>query len=168
MNKELKTGVPRQMRIGFDGCIYLRYKFLRLFHNKYVAQYGKWKNVTEIYMKPNKEANNIVKLLLEGIKFSTTIKEKYWKMKMKDLKKHGFFWEFKKDSKHWRSRLDKGIITKGVFLIGNKPKNVIILEIQKIKTYAIPKRYSHGLIKTKECYAIKCKLRTRRRKIIET
>ncbi|KKW11750.1 MAG: hypothetical protein UY48_C0013G0031 [Candidatus Gottesmanbacteria bacterium GW2011_GWB1_49_7] len=90
-------------------------------------------------------------------KFSTTIKQVYWSMKLLDHSFVGHFWEYKEDIKHWK-RLEKlSAPCDGVFLLGNKHIRVKILEIKKIKRIHMPERYA-SQISTKDCWALKCQL----------
>lgn len=72
--------------------------------------------------KPGKE--------LDGKKFSTTIKKKYWEQKMEQVKELGYFYEYKQDSKFWRKRFNKLIVPcDGTFLVGSVVHRVEVIEV---------------------------------------
>lgn len=91
------------------------------------------------------------------MKFSTTIKKKYWDMKMEDLEEKGHFYEYKVKSPYWETRINRlKVPCDGVFLVGSEPHRVRIVEITEAKTAHIPERYADGLINTEYCYILKC------------
>ena len=94
--------------------------------------------------------------------FSTTITREYWLMKLEDLKKSGFFFEYKEISDFWVSRMrniSKEISVKkkikGVFLVGSVPHHAIILSVEIVPREAVPERY-RGAIHGFQCYRLKC------------
>ena len=93
------------------------------------------------------------------MKFSTTIKKKYWLMKMLDLKAKGHFWEYKQDSSHWNIRLNKlKVPCPGVFLVGGRHDGVCrvtVVDIQKFMTEHIPVKYAREM-PTEQCWGLKC------------
>jgi len=95
----------------------------------------------------------------EKKKFSTTIKEKYWKEKLRDLELYGFFFEYKNTIPFWNKRIKNiiqcGLPTKGVFLVGNKSEWVEIIEIFMINREDVPHKYKEA-INTDRCWRIMC------------
>lgn len=95
--------------------------------------------------------------------FSTTIKKKYWNMKMNDFDESGYFYEYKEDSDFWEKRMrtlrielrKKGEVD-GVFLVGNVVYRVKITEVESCWTRHIPEKYNNGLITTPSCHYLKC------------
>lgn len=91
--------------------------------------------------------------------FSTTIKRKYFDMKMQDHDVGGYFVEYKEDNKFWGKRLaGLKIPCRGTFLIGREWASFWITEIKKIPISKVPPRYRE-LLGTIEVYAIKCGLK---------
>lgn len=93
-----------------------------------------------------------------GMKFTTTITQANWDMKMEDHKKRGHFWEYKSMIDHWNKRIPKLVPPcPGVFVIGRIPHLVEIQEVLEGKKHQIPKRYG-SFVTTEECYMLKCVL----------
>ena len=98
-------------------------------------------------------------------KFSTTIKQVYLDMKLKDHKRKGYFVEYKEDTPFWNARLPKlqghlnrGETVDGVFLTGQKVTRVRIVGIRlETSRMSIPKRYL-GAISTQAHWELNCVL----------
>ena len=89
-------------------------------------------------------------------KFSTTIKQIYLDMKLEDLERDGFFFEYKEKKEYWDVRISKlSYPCKAVFLCGNKPSYFEAIEAEIVKTNELPDKYSEA-INTKLCWRIKC------------
>lgn len=94
--------------------------------------------------------------------FSTTIKAKFWKMKIEDINSsstHTFI-EYKEDKEFWNKRLENLIkLDKypfpAVFLVGSDPQYLWIHKIEKVQTSKISTRY-RKFIKTEQCWEITC------------
>lgn len=100
---------------------------------------------------------------------STTITKKFFDLKMEDLKRDGYFIEYKEVMPYWKERifnlynLSDGELVKDieiVFLIGNNPRRFKVEEfkvedIALIPNWLVPYQY-RGAINTKLIYAIKC------------
>ena len=96
------------------------------------------------------------------MKISTTIKKKYFEMKLEDLKRDDHFFEYKEEKEFWSKRISKISVddtgkplerTEIVFLVG---KNPYWFEIEQIVyTTVIPEKYADA-VKTEYVYAIKC------------
>ena len=97
---------------------------------------------------------------------STTITKKNFEMKMEDMKKEGFFIEYKEEKPFWKKRIDNllkeydlrawgfsGELPEIVFLVGNVPHRFRIVDIRY--TINVPERYASA-IQTKFVYAFKC------------
>lgn len=95
---------------------------------------------------------------------STTITRKFFDMKMQDLERDGYFYEYKEDKPYWQKRINNLIQVTGdgciklvptdiVFLVGNKPHRFKVEQISYTTT--VPERYASA-IKTDFAYAIKC------------
>lgn len=93
---------------------------------------------------------------------STTIKKIFFDMKMNDLKRDGYFIEYKEENPFWVKRLssiqlqNQGNPVKDieiVFLVGKTPHRFKVVEI--FHTSVIPECYASA-IKTEFAYAIKC------------
>ncbi len=107
-----------------------------------------------------------VKLQSEKPKFSTPIKKIYWAMKMEDLKRDKFFYEYKGDSEHWNKRLwpcklelENQLTNKidGTFLEGRIVHRVKITEIKVFPIQRVPKRYRHeSVVESQDCWRLKC------------
>jgi len=96
------------------------------------------------------------------LSFTTTIKARFWNMKMQDLKNSltQTFVEYKEDKEFWNKRLKKLIKLNNypipaVFLEGNKPHYVWVHRIVKVRTSEISSRY-RDFIETEMCWAITC------------
>ena len=96
------------------------------------------------------------------MKISTTIKKKYFDMKMVDLETNGYFYEYKSESPFWLKRLGKIMNkcqgnpihdTEIVFLVGKTPHRFKVTEI--FHTTIIPQQYAE-VITTEDIYVIKC------------
>lgn len=89
--------------------------------------------------------------------FASTIKQKYWDMKIDDVMEIGYFWEYKNDFEFWRKRLND-LVTPcdGVLLVGSKPNRIGVIQVKRCISKNIEKKYSDGVITTTFCYAIKC------------
>ena len=77
-------------------------------------------------------------------KFSTTIKQMYWTMKMEDCQRQGYFYEFKENNKHWARRLrdlQKHTPTSGTFLVGSEPHKVTVTDIVLIPVLLVLLRH---------------------------
>lgn len=89
---------------------------------------------------------------------TTTIKKKYFDMKMEDLEDSGYFFEFKKQSPFWNTRLKKLIPFKGqnelVLLVGKIPYRFKVVDIFKAHKDFIPEKYQSA-INTEYAYVIK-------------
>lgn len=96
-------------------------------------------------------------------KFSTTIKQIYLDMKLKDHKRKGYFVEYKEDTPFWNVRLNKlldalkrGEHVDGVFLTGKKVTRVRIVGIHlETSRMSIPKKYL-GAISTQAHWELNC------------
>jgi len=92
------------------------------------------------------------------MKFSTTIRKKYWKEKLESVKERGYFYEYKADTPFWHKRLSKlqdNLPVEGVFLIGSEVKRVVITEILRSPICNIPKKYE-DLFDTDYVWILKC------------
>lgn len=96
------------------------------------------------------------------MKISTTIKKKYFDMKMEDLERDNYFYEYKSESPFWLKRLGKIINkyqgnpiqdTEIVFLVGKNPYRFKVTEI--FHTTVIPLKYAEA-ITTENIYVMKC------------
>ena len=89
--------------------------------------------------------------------FASTIKQKYWDMKIDDVMENGYFWEYKNDIEFWRKRLND-LVTPcdGVLLVGSNPNRIGVIKVKRCFSKNIEKKYSDGVITTTFCYAIKC------------
>jgi len=94
--------------------------------------------------------------------FSTTIKKKYWLMKMEDQKAKGYFWEYKQTTQFWERRLGPmcnlnrmWFPIDGVFLVGRVPHRVKVFTVNRTKREYIPERYAAEM-PTVDCYALQC------------
>jgi len=96
--------------------------------------------------------------------FSTTIKRKYWDMKMEDEALHGYFIEYKRDTWFWRKRLfplchiQKEMFPfRGVFLVGSTPHRVRVYDVKAISCGCVPDRYE-GITEGWDgaIYAVRC------------
>ena len=92
------------------------------------------------------------------MKFSTTIKRKYWKEKLESVKRKGYFYEYKADTPFWHKRISKlkdNLPAEGVFLVGSEVKRVIITEVLRAHVYHIPEKYK-DMFNTKYVWVLKC------------
>ena len=92
------------------------------------------------------------------MKFSTTIKRKYWEEKLESVEKNGYFHEYKADTPFWHkrlSRLKSCLPAEGVFLIGSEVKRVVITEILRSPINDIPEKYE-SLFDTDYVWILKC------------
>ena len=97
-------------------------------------------------------------------KFTTTIKKKYWNMKMEDEKRLGYFWEYKQQSEFWMKRISNlAPPCEGVFLVGSELHRVIVTEIREFRTDHIRQDYE-GPVKTPVCYGLKCVMKKEKEK----
>ena len=95
--------------------------------------------------------------------FTTTIKQCYLDMKLKDHKRKGYFIEYKEDTPYWNARLPRqqGEIKRhgevdGVFLTGQKITRVRIVSICLVTSRVrVPKKYL-GAISTQSHWELKC------------
>jgi len=72
-------------------------------------------------------------------KFSTTIKEKYWKQKMQQYEQKGYFYEYKECKPYWNKRIENlKLPADAVFLVGAVPYKAKITEILRAKIHHIP------------------------------
>ena len=84
-------------------------------------------------------------------------------MKMEDLYRDGYFYEYKQESAHWKKRLVKVALYKKlyntkveiIFLVGNNPHRFMVGEISSILKTDVPVRYAEP-INTESAYAIRC------------
>jgi len=94
------------------------------------------------------------------MKFSTTIKRKYWKEKLESVKRKGYFYEYKADTPFWHKRLSKlrdNLPAEGVFLVGSEVKRVVITEILRGHIHQIPEKYE-SMFNTDCVWRLKCRL----------
>lgn len=93
-----------------------------------------------------------------GKRFTTTIKRKHWRRKLKDAQGNGYFWEYKNKIDHWDKRIN-GLKPPcdGVFLVGKEEHRVRIIEIKEFKLNEIP-LYCLLEIDTDPCYGLKCEM----------
>ena len=97
--------------------------------------------------------------------FTTTIKQCYLDMKLKDHKRKGYFIEYKEDTPYWNVRLPKlqghlkrGEPVDGVFLTGQKITRVRIVGISLVTSrIKIPKKYLEA-ISTQAHWELNCVL----------
>ena len=92
------------------------------------------------------------------MKFSTTIKRKYWEEKLDSVKQKGYFYEYKADTPFWHKRLSKlqdNLPAEGVFLIGSEVKRVVITEILRSLACYIPEKYE-SMFNTEYVWILKC------------
>ena len=92
------------------------------------------------------------------VKFSTTIKRKYWEEKLKSIKEKGYFYEYKADIPFWHKRLSKlkdNLPAEGIFLVGSEVKRVVITEILRSLVYQIPEKYK-DMFNTDYVWVLKC------------
>ncbi len=91
--------------------------------------------------------------------FTTTIKRKYFDMKMADLQKQDYFWEFKGEGKFWTKRLiNLRVPCDAVFLVGSKPYRFKAVEVKLFNVAELPEPYGMfiremGFIR---CFGIRC------------
>ena len=91
-----------------------------------------------------------------NMSFSTTIKRECWEMKLEDIRRDGFFYEYKDLTEFWETRLNNIVTpTRGVFLVGKDPLWVVVLEISLIRYRDVPERYREYL-HTDPVYRLKC------------
>ena len=96
--------------------------------------------------------------------FSTTIKRKFWDMKMQDAKDSadGWFIEYKEDTPFWNKRLKawpnevNGPYLRGVFLVGREVHRVEIVIISKMGAENVPERYREA-IRTPTVWMLWCR-----------
>ena len=96
----------------------------------------------------------------ENMKFSTTIKRKYWEEKLESVKQRGYFYEYKADTPFWHKRLSKlreNLPAEGVFLVGSEVKRVVITEILRVHVRQIPEKYK-SMFNTDYVWRLKCRL----------
>jgi len=81
---------------------------------------------------------------------STTITRAYWLMKMEDVERDGFFWEYKSCTDHWSKRfltaLNEFILTgcesiPGNYLIGSESKRTDVIGFMIMQAKDVPDRY---------------------------
>jgi len=92
------------------------------------------------------------------MKFSTTIKRKYWEEKLESVKTNGYFYEYKADSPFWHKRISKlkdCLPVEGVFLIGCEVRRVMITEILRLPFNDVPEKYK-SLFDTDYVWILKC------------
>jgi hypothetical protein len=96
------------------------------------------------------------------IRISTVIKKICMEEKFKDLKRDGYFFEYKEMKSHWVSRLEKLIPienpTEITFLVGSIPFKFRVTSIEKVLGTWIPSKYQAiaNPNNTVLAYAIKC------------
>ncbi len=90
------------------------------------------------------------------MKISTTITKKFFKMKIKDLKESGFFFEYKEDKPFWKKRLDKDFTDCDmVFLVGKEPHRFKVEDVMHVHHDLVPFKYASA-VRSEFVYAIKC------------
>ena len=87
---------------------------------------------------------------------STTIKKKYFEMKMEDLENYGCLFEYKDTTTYWNSRLcNQETPTQIVFLVGNVPHRFLCTKISEIYRSKVPEKY-RGAINTSMVWVLWC------------
>ena len=92
------------------------------------------------------------------MKFSTTIKRRYWEEKLESIKEKRYFYEYKADTPFWHKRISKlkdNLPAEGVFLVGSEVKRVVITEILRGLVYQIPEKYK-DMFNTDYVWVLKC------------
>ncbi len=93
------------------------------------------------------------------MKFTTTIKRKYWEMKQEDADEYGHFVEYKSMSEYWNKRLSK--IKKkfdrdiedfdvtypvdAVFLVGNVVHRRLVCSVRIVSKSEVPEKYRSAI-----------------------
>lgn len=89
-------------------------------------------------------------------KFTTTIKQIYFDMKMEDLKIFGYFEEYKDITPFWKRRfIHLSLPTKAFFLVGSEPHHFILIEKKVISKQEIPEKY-RSMINTEKVLVFRC------------
>lgn len=91
-------------------------------------------------------------------KFTTTIKQKYFELKMDDLKVSGYFDEYKDATPFWKTRfIHLFPPTDAIFLVGSKVHRFTLIEKKVISRYEVPEKYV-SMTTTEEILVFRCSL----------
>ncbi len=89
-------------------------------------------------------------------KFTTTIKQKYFDLKMDDLKVFGYFEEYKDATAFWKTRFAHlSPPTDAIFLVGSKVHRFILIDKKVISRYEVPEKYK-SMMKNEEILVFRC------------
>lgn len=93
-------------------------------------------------------------------KFTTTIKQKYFDLKMDDLKVSGYFDEYKDATHFWKTRFAHlSPPTEAIFLMGSKVHRFTLIEKKTIPGCEVPEKYISMMI-TKDVLVFRCCAKT--------
>ncbi len=89
-------------------------------------------------------------------KFTTTIKQEFFDMKMEDLKMFGFFEEYKDITPFWKKRfIHLSLPSKAFFLVGAKVHEFVLIRKDVIARHQLPEKYQ-TVINTEMAFAFRC------------
>jgi hypothetical protein len=91
-------------------------------------------------------------------KFTTTIKQKYFDLKMDDLKVFGYFEEYKNATPFWKTRFAHlSPPTDAIFLVGSKVHRFTLIEKKVITRCEVPEKY-FSIMTTEDVLVFRCSL----------
>jgi hypothetical protein len=92
------------------------------------------------------------------VSFTTTIKRKWWDMKMGDSRESGVFVEYKEDRPFWNTRIGNlRAPCEGVFLVGREVHRVRVVAIYAIRREDVPEVYREAMT-TPFGWALRCEV----------
>jgi hypothetical protein len=89
-------------------------------------------------------------------KFTTTIKQKYFDMKIDDLKVLGYFDEYKNATPFWKIRFAHlSPPTDAIFLVGSEVHRFTLIEKKVISRSEVPEKYK-SMMTTEDVLVFRC------------
>ncbi len=89
-------------------------------------------------------------------KFTTTITQEFYNIKMEDLKIFGFFEEYKDITPFWKKRfIHLSPPTRAIFLVGSDVHEFVLVGKKIITRTEIPEKYQSA-IRTEKAFAFRC------------
>ncbi len=93
---------------------------------------------------------------LTKTKFTTTIKQKYFDLKMDDLKVFGYFEEYKDATPFWKTRFAHlSPPTDAIFLVGSEVHRFTLIEKKVISRSEVPEKYK-SMMTTEDVLVFRC------------
>ncbi len=91
-------------------------------------------------------------------KFTTTIKQVYFDMKMNDLNVFGYFDEYKDATPFWKTRFAHlSPPTDAIFLVGSKVHRFTLIDKKEISRCEVPEKYI-SMMTTGKVLVFRCSL----------